>query len=125
MKRSITRQLAICLLTFVGTLQTMADLTFTQAAGGFPIVGSEGNAVFVVSENDAEVVTTAARCVIQDIKAVTGKQLALTSAQSLPRSLQRGGEPTYNVPVSLGEMIKQFQRFLMKQKIIFLLAKMK
>jgi hypothetical protein len=61
----------------------MADLTFSQTQGGFPIVGTEGNAVFVVSPNDAEVVTTVAKRVIQDIKTITGKQLALTNSNLL------------------------------------------
>ena len=55
-----------------------ADITFTETAvNGFPIVGSSKNAVLVVDAHDAEVVTTVANCVIQDIKAVTGKTLLL------------------------------------------------
>lgn len=57
-----------------------ADITFTETgAGGFPIVGSTGNAVLVVDSRDAEVVTTVARCVIRDIQAVTGQTLQLSS----------------------------------------------
>ena len=63
-------------MNFVRSLQAEADLTFSQTIGGFPLVGAEGNAVFIVSANDAEVVTTVTRCVIQDIKTITGKQLA-------------------------------------------------
>lgn len=77
MKRDITRYFISCLLVLCGSLQASADLTFSQAAGGFPIVGSDANAVFIVDANDAEVVTTASRCVIQDIKTITGKQLAI------------------------------------------------
>lgn len=80
MKRDLMRYLTICFLTLVGSLQASADLTFSQAAGGFPIVGSDANAVFIVDANDAEVVTTIARCVIQDIKTITGKQLALRNS---------------------------------------------
>ena len=78
MKGNLTRYFLTYFLVLGGTLQAMADLTFSAAKGGFPIVGTEGNAVFVVSTNDAEVVTTVARCVIQDIKTVTGKGLTLT-----------------------------------------------
>ena len=77
MKKDISRYLFFCLLMLVDVLQAAADLTFSQAAGGFPIVGSGENAVFIVDANDAEVVTTVSRCVIQDIKTITGKQLAI------------------------------------------------
>ncbi|MBO4549357.1 MAG: glycosyl hydrolase 115 family protein, partial [Bacteroidaceae bacterium] len=103
MKREFTRYFLYGLLTLCGTLQSKADLTFSQVAGGFPIVGSDQNAVFVVDANDAEVVTTVARCVIQDIKTITGKSLSLTLSTSLPRPLQRRGEPNQNVSLSLGE----------------------
>ena len=83
-----------CLLTFWGTLQAAADLTFSQTAVGFPIVGAGSNAVFVVSANDAEVVTTVARCVIQDIKAVTGKQLTLANSNILNSKFKMGGQGT-------------------------------
>ena len=77
MRRTFKQYLLTAFLTFVGSLQAVADLTFSSTAGGFPLVGADGNAVFVVSTNDAEVVTTVAKCVILDIKAITGKQLAL------------------------------------------------
>ena len=70
MNKDIARYLMICILTFVGTLQAVADLTFTQTQGGFPIVGSEGNAVFIVDANDAEVVTTVSRCVLSSCRAL-------------------------------------------------------
>ena len=55
-----------------------ADITFSErAANGFPIVGGNRNAVLVVDANDEEVVRTVANCVIEDIKAVTGKTLQL------------------------------------------------
>ena len=73
----ITRYFISCLLALCGSLQAAADLTFSQAAAGFPVVGSDANAVFIVDANDAEVVTTASRCVIQDIKTITGKQLSI------------------------------------------------
>lgn len=72
-----TRYFISCLLALCATSQATADLTFSQVAGGFPIVGSDANAVFIVDANDAEVVTTASRCVIQDIKTITGKQLSI------------------------------------------------
>ena len=100
MKHHLSRYLAIFILMLAGTLQAAADLTFSQVASGFPIVGTDANAVFVVDANDAEVVTTAARCVIRDIKAVTGTSLTLRNLTfspnlpySLPRPLQRRGEP--------------------------------
>lgn len=43
-----------------------------------PIVDPDKNAVIVVGSNDDEVVATVARCVVEDIKAVTGKTLAVT-----------------------------------------------
>ena len=64
-------------MAFAGSLQAVADLTFSQSAGDFPIVGTDANAVFIVDANDAEVVTTVARCVINDIKTITGKQLGM------------------------------------------------
>lgn len=77
MKRAFLQYLSICLLTLVGTVQAFADLTFSQVQNGFPIVGTGGNAVFIVDANDAEVVTTASNCVIKDIKTITGKQLGI------------------------------------------------
>ena len=60
------------------TLTGRADITFSEtAANGFPIVSGSRNAVLVVDANDEEVVTTVANCVIEDIKAVTGKTLQL------------------------------------------------
>ena len=76
MRRPVIRHFLLSLISLAIPLQAMSDLTFTQAAGGFPIVGEEGNAVFIVDADDAEVVTTVARCVIQDIKAVTGQTLS-------------------------------------------------
>ena len=73
----VARCALACSLALAGSLQADADLTFTPGGGGFPIVGGEGNAVFVVSGNDAEVVTTVAKCVIRDIKTITGRQLAI------------------------------------------------
>ena len=103
MKHRIVRYIALFLLAFAGTLPSVADLTFSQAAGGFPIVAGDANAVFIVGENDAEVVRTVAHCVIQDIKSVTGQNLSLSTTKSLPRPLQRRGEPTGNGSFSLGE----------------------
>ena len=52
-----------------------------ESEGSFPIVGSEGvQAIFVVDEDDAEVVTTAAEAVIGDIKLITGKNLKLMNS---------------------------------------------
>ncbi len=77
MKRAFLQYLSIYFLTLVGTTQALADLTFSQVQNGFPIVGNGGNAVFIVDANDAEVVTTVSKCVIKDIKTITGKQLGI------------------------------------------------
>ncbi len=77
MKRAFLQYLSIYFLTLVGTVQAFADLTFSQVQNGFPIVGTGGNAVFIVDANDAEVVTTVSNCVIKDIKTITGKQLGI------------------------------------------------
>ena len=69
--------MSIYFLTLVGTSQAFADLTFSQVQNGFPIVGNDENAVFIVDANDAEVVTTVSNCVIKDIKTITGKQLGI------------------------------------------------
>ena len=83
MKRIIIRYLIAFLFGFFCSSKAEADLIFSQTQGGFPIVGTEGNAVFIVSQDDAEVVTTVARCVIQDIKTITGKQLSFTNSKLL------------------------------------------
>ena len=77
MKGIITRYFFTCFLALTSSLQAIADLTFSESIGGFPIVGVESHAVFVIDASDAEVVTTVARCVIQDIKTITGKQLSI------------------------------------------------
>ncbi len=97
MKKHFSRYLAIFIMMLAGTLQAAADLTFSQVASGFPIVGTDANAMFVVDANDAEVVTTAARCVIRDIKAVTGT--------SLPLPLQRRGESSRHLAVDFVEQL--------------------
>jgi len=82
MKDIFTRYFLAFIIMAGGSLPVTADLTFSEVPGGFPIVGSSGNAVFLVDANDAEVVTTASRCIIRDIKAVTGKQLYLRNRES-------------------------------------------
>ena len=77
MNRRITQYFLTCILILISSLQARADLTFSEDTDGFPLAGAESNAVFVVDANDAEVVTTVARCVIQDIKTITGKQLLI------------------------------------------------
>ena len=77
MIKTFLQYLSIYFLTLVGTSQAFADLTFSQVQNGFPIVGNDENAVFIVDANDAEVVTTVSNCVIKDIKTITGKQLGI------------------------------------------------
>lgn len=88
-KTTLFLNLICAIILFIGTpLNSYADLRFTQnAADGFPLVGADVTALFVVSDDDDEVVNTVARCVIGDIKAVTGKNLSLSnklSAGDLP-----------------------------------------
>lgn len=80
-KNAAYRLLAMLILAAM-TLAARADIKFAEGGGGFPIVGGERNAVVVVDAADDEVVTTVARCLIQDIKAVTGKTLALRNRLS-------------------------------------------
>lgn len=79
----LSRRIALIILLCLSTLSALADLTFSQDKGGFPLAGDGQNAVFIVDTDDAEVVSTASRCVIQDILTVTGKQLELTKSKSL------------------------------------------
>lgn len=60
-----------------------ADITVvaTEQAGAFPIVAADGKtATFVIDPNDAEVVTTAAEAVSDDIRLITGRKPALAGA---------------------------------------------
>ena len=82
MMRSTIHYIIMCLLLQLWTQQAVADLTFSQTGGGFPLVTDQGTAVFLVDEGDAEVVRTVARCVIRDLKTVTGRQPALLTAVS-------------------------------------------
>ena len=81
MKRILTRYFIFPMMALAVSMQAKADLTFTASGGGFPLVGNDGNAVFLISEGDAEVVGTACRCVIDDIRLVTGKQLVLSHSE--------------------------------------------
>lgn len=76
-ERHLTKALLALCLTILGAGQAKADLEISQTPGGFPLVGSGSTAVFVVDPGDAEVVSTVARCVIRDIKTITGRQPAL------------------------------------------------
>lgn len=58
----------------------LADILVKEMAGGFPLVGSNQKGTFVIDNKDAEVVTTVAKCVINDIKTVTGKTLGMKKA---------------------------------------------
>ncbi|MCI6372384.1 MAG: glycosyl hydrolase 115 family protein [Paraprevotella sp.] len=55
-----------------------ADINVSNSAtGGFPLVGTDCQATFVIDSLDAEVVSTVAGCVIADVKTITGKTLQL------------------------------------------------
>ena len=103
MMRSTIHYIIMCLLLLLWTQQAAADLTFSQTGGGFPLVTDQGTAVFIVDEGDAEVVGTVARCVIHDLKTVTGRQPSLLTAASLPHLLKRKEGATHNVSLSFGE----------------------
>ena len=62
-------------------LTACADLLFSQSRdGAFPLVGEGAKADILVDDTDGEVVATVARCVAEDIKAVTGQTLTVRTA---------------------------------------------
>ena len=74
----------ICILSVILTVlaaQAQILLSSQNTKGALPIVTAKEVATIITDEADAEVVATAADCVAQDIKAVTGKALttSLTS----------------------------------------------
>lgn len=78
------------------------ELTVTDKAvsGCFPIVGSDRTAAtIVVSRGDAQVVSTAAAALSDDIKAVTGKSV------SVKNSVERGDMPVIVGTIGMSEVI--------------------
>ena len=72
---------AIAAIAVCGSM-TAAPLTVLSSAGedAFPIVALDGSvATFIVDADDAEVVSTAAQAVSDDIKLITGKSLQVAT----------------------------------------------
>ena len=72
----------VCILgLLLCATQLCAELNITcGTSSGFPIVGTGRQAVLVVDDADADVVRTAAQCVVGDIESVTGRRLTLKSS---------------------------------------------
>lgn len=87
--RYFANQFVLLVLFCLQSLPMHADLVFSGEKGGFPLVSAERKAVFVTDAADAEVVTTVARCVIQDVKLVTGVTL------QLQRTVKAGDLPVF------------------------------
>ena len=75
----------LLLSVFLAALAAQAQISLSTqpVKGALPIVTANEIAVIVTDDADAEVVATAAECVAQDIKAVTGK--ALATSHQLPK----------------------------------------
>lgn len=73
-KRRLLSALIVTMITMAAQAQIL--LTDTNSKDALPIVTANEVAVIVTDAADAPVVATAADCVAQDIKAVTGKPLA-------------------------------------------------
>ena len=68
----------LCFALLLNCVNVWADIHVSNSAtGGFPLVGTDCQATFVIDSLDAEVVSTVAGCVIADVKTVTGKTLQL------------------------------------------------
>ena len=65
------------------------SISTTAVNGGLALVAGDKTAPIVVSENDAEVVKTVAQCLSDDVKAVTGQSLAVTTARRPCRRSRR------------------------------------
>ena len=71
------------LLMLLASLTASAQeisISTTAVGGGIALVAGDKTAPIVVSENDAEVVKTVAQCLSDDVKAVTGQSLTVTTA---------------------------------------------
>ena len=76
----------ICILSVILTVlaaQAQILLSSQKTKGALPIVTAKEVATIITDEADAEVVATAADCVAQDIKAVTGKALTTSHHSTL------------------------------------------
>jgi len=73
------KKLFLLISAALAVLSIRAQITLTAqpSDGALPLVNGEGVAVIVTDSADAQVVGTAASCVAEDIRAVTGKALAV------------------------------------------------
>lgn len=67
------------LLALTAMAQTEIAISTKPSADSFVLVSNNQKASIVVSDNDAEVVKTVAQCLADDVKAVTGQQLSVTT----------------------------------------------
>ena len=68
----------LCFALLLNCVNVWADINVSNSGTeGFPLVGTDCQATFVIDSLDAEVVSTVAGCVITDVKTVTGKTLQL------------------------------------------------
>ncbi len=74
--------LATLLLSLTASAQDAITVSTTPADDSFTLVGTDQSATFLLDAADAEVVMTAANCVAEDIKAVTGQRLTVTTGDS-------------------------------------------
>lgn len=74
--------LATLLLSLTASAQDAITVSTTPADDSFTLVGTDQSATFLLDAADAEVVMTAANCVAEDIKAVTGQRLTVTTGNS-------------------------------------------
>ena len=74
--------LATLLLSLTASAQDAITVSTTPADDSFALVGTDQSATFLLDAADAEVVMTAANCVAEDIKAVTGQRLTVTTGDS-------------------------------------------
>ena len=81
MKKRILLSLAVIVMAMAASAQIV--LNTKSSDGALPIVTANEVAVIVTDEADVPVVATAAECVAQDIKAVTGKALATSQLTKL------------------------------------------
>ena len=78
MKRICVMRICLYLAVLLNSVNVWADIHVSNSATeGFPLVGTDCQATFVIDSLDAEVVSTVAECVIADVKTVTGKTLQL------------------------------------------------
>ena len=71
-------RICLYLALLLNSVNVWADINVSYSGTeGFPLVGTDCQATFVIDSLDAEVVSTVAGCVIADVKTITGKTLQL------------------------------------------------